>query len=219
MNWYLKKPDGAVFGPADLETLRAWAADGRVQPGDKLSSDRASWQPAHEVSDLEMRWRVELATGDLFGPIHLLALRDLVADGSVRPLAALTNLETGVSRPVSEELLPAVIELNRLLMESLSGKTARHAADAEDAHRWRRLYEEEVAHTQARIAEREKDLASRLQQAEAGAERERAAAEEARKRQLGAEEAYRDILKQFRELNDKFIRLRQELMQAKARPA
>ena len=30
--WYVKNVAGKVFGPIDLETLRKWVRDGRVEP-------------------------------------------------------------------------------------------------------------------------------------------------------------------------------------------
>ncbi|MDB6006974.1 MAG: hypothetical protein JWR15_3961, partial [Prosthecobacter sp.] len=45
-NWHLlKASDKEVYEAKDLETLRGWAADAKISPLDKISSDnRMSWQ-------------------------------------------------------------------------------------------------------------------------------------------------------------------------------
>jgi hypothetical protein len=54
--WHLlKASDKEVFGPIDLETLRGWAADAKISPLDKISSDnRMSWQRAPMIAELQM---------------------------------------------------------------------------------------------------------------------------------------------------------------------
>ena len=79
MNWHLKKADGeTVYGPVDEKTLEAWAADGRISPFDKVSSDQKEWKPAPQVDALKMEWTVDLDDGRQFGPLHVLAFRELV---------------------------------------------------------------------------------------------------------------------------------------------
>ena len=63
--WHLRKPDGAVYGPVDLDTLGRWAADGRVASDDHVSPDGQAWQPATSVPALGLDWIVQLASGDL----------------------------------------------------------------------------------------------------------------------------------------------------------
>jgi hypothetical protein len=85
MSWYLRKSEGETYGPVGLPVLYQWAADGRIGPDDLLSEDRLHWSAAHERADLEMNWLIELSTGERFGPLHLLAVQALQADGSLPP--------------------------------------------------------------------------------------------------------------------------------------
>ena len=63
MNWYLRKKDGEIYGPVDLETLQLWATDSRIAPEDEASTDREHWSPASGIPDLGMDWVVELRDG------------------------------------------------------------------------------------------------------------------------------------------------------------
>lgn len=76
--WYLKIAENQVFGPASLDTLRTWAADGRIAPDHTISDTRKHWSPASTLSDLELEWEVHLDNGERFGPIHIQAIRDLL---------------------------------------------------------------------------------------------------------------------------------------------
>lgn len=103
-DWYLKKKDDRVYGPVRFKRLCLWAAEGRLDPRDRLSADRESWRPAPDVPALRMKWRVELPTGRMFGPIHILAACRLLFDGIVEPGATLESLtnENGAGEPVRD---------------------------------------------------------------------------------------------------------------------
>ncbi len=81
--WFLRKSSDRPFGPVTWETLRAWAADGRVEPGDEVSADDGAWRPARDIPDLGMDWLVELPDGSLFGPVPLHAFLGMLRDGSL----------------------------------------------------------------------------------------------------------------------------------------
>ncbi|MCX6996422.1 MAG: GYF domain-containing protein [Kiritimatiellaeota bacterium] len=115
MNWFLKKTDNTVYGPVTLAVLQHWAADGRIAPGDLLSPDQQTWQPAEELPELDMVWHVELQDGSFYGPIHLLATGDLVRDGAVAPTARVANQKTGREHALNEALLLTVLEQNAQL--------------------------------------------------------------------------------------------------------
>lgn len=89
--YFLKKGDGTIYGPADIEALKAWAREGRVAPDDLVSKDKEFWYPAPTLTDLEMNWLVQLTDGTQYGPIHLHALQELVEDGSLSPNDVVTN--------------------------------------------------------------------------------------------------------------------------------
>ena len=48
VKWYFKTADGMVYGPVDLQVLKAWQADDVFVPGNQVSSDGENWIPADE---------------------------------------------------------------------------------------------------------------------------------------------------------------------------
>jgi hypothetical protein len=89
--YFLKKADGAIYGPSDLNTLQGWAREGRVAPDDMISKDKDVWYPAPTLTDLEMNWLVHLSDGTQYGPIHLQALKELIEEGSLSADDLVTN--------------------------------------------------------------------------------------------------------------------------------
>ncbi len=108
MNSYLKRSDGEVYGPVDLPTLQLWATDGRVAPDDMVSEDQKSWRRARDVDELGMVWKVELRDGMVYGPVHILALRELIRDGTVSSQAKIKNMKSGDVKVAFEALLDAM---------------------------------------------------------------------------------------------------------------
>ena len=113
MNWYLLKNDGTVYGPVGWSELQEWAADGRIAPEDCLSEDRRSWKSAPSFADLRMEWLVELDDGSRYGPIHLMALREMQQEGSLsgdtRLLHARTQEPTTLGDALKTAPAPAPI--------------------------------------------------------------------------------------------------------------
>lgn len=141
--WRLRKEDGQVFGPADLATMRAWAAAGRVAPNDQVSRDGERWSPAPAFVDLQLNWMVETPDGTTYGPIHLEACRALAREGALPPDSRFRNIRTrtvlgpdatpaGAPPADAAGLPPAWTALAR---------DRDQLADA--ARRWQTLYEEE----------------------------------------------------------------------------
>lgn len=108
MNSYLKRSDGEVYGPVDLPTLQLWATDGRVAPDDMVSEDQKSWRRARDIDELGMDWKVELRDGMVYGPVHILALRDLIRDGTVSSQAKIKNMKSGEVKIAFQALLDAL---------------------------------------------------------------------------------------------------------------
>lgn len=134
--WYLRKPDGAVYGPVALDLLRAWAADGRVAPDDQLSANQADWQPAPALAALEMDWVVQLAPGDLLGPVHLLALRDAWQADLIAPRTPVVRRRTGQSHDLADTLVSALIlqdEQQRARLAELANRLEQLEAERADA--------------------------------------------------------------------------------------
>ena len=109
-HWYLRKRDGIVYGPVPLSDLCHWAADGRVEPGDQVSNDSASWQSAADLPDLEMDYTILLQDDTAYGPVHLLAVQELLIDGSIRGTTWVVREETGEKKPAADWLVPRLVE-------------------------------------------------------------------------------------------------------------
>ena len=85
--WYVRMEDGKVYGPADIQSLVKWAADGRVEPTSFVSQDRKSWRPAQTMPELEMKWLVETEPGKVFGPFNRAVVIGLFKDDGVAKTA------------------------------------------------------------------------------------------------------------------------------------
>jgi len=105
--WYVRSEEGAVYGPASLGTLVAWAREGRVEPTGYVSRDRKNWTPPQLLPELEMKWLVETVPGRIFGPFNRELVKRLVADGSVPATAKAYRL---YELPVDRDPDPVVVE-------------------------------------------------------------------------------------------------------------
>jgi hypothetical protein len=85
--WYVRTGDGAMYGPASPLELVGWAAEARIVPGCQVSRDGVTWAPAETIPRLRMEWTVEITPEEKIGPLHLLAIGDLVREGTI-PLGA-----------------------------------------------------------------------------------------------------------------------------------
>ncbi|MCX7008719.1 MAG: GYF domain-containing protein [Kiritimatiellaeota bacterium] len=115
MEWYLKKATGDVFGPVTTAALRQWAAGGRIAPDDQVSTDQETWMPAVDLPDLGLDWMVEVSPAKTYGPFHLLALGDLIREGSVPAASPIVHRVTGERHVLHEALLLVVLEQNTRL--------------------------------------------------------------------------------------------------------
>ena len=81
--WYVRTEDGKVYGPADIAAMVVWAKDGRIEPTGFVSRDRVNWMPSQLLPELEMKWLVEVAPGEVFGPFNRDLLIRLFNDKSI----------------------------------------------------------------------------------------------------------------------------------------
>ena len=95
--WFLRLDDGKVFGPVPLTELLEWAVDCRIGPEHQVSLDKKDWKSASEVDELRMQWKVKLEDGELFGPVNLFAVSQLIQDGVVGSDPALAHKTSGKS--------------------------------------------------------------------------------------------------------------------------
>ena len=156
MAMYLKKKDGQEFGPVDLDVMKEWAAQGRVEPTDVVSEDRDSWKPAPEYEELGMDWVVHQPDGQEYGPVNASALANLLQEEIALPGTRVhqKNEQSGV-----EEDRPAGPAGKELTLEGLIKSNA--ILEREAAH-WREMYES----TAVEARRREDQLTARLKEAD-----------------------------------------------------
>lgn len=82
-NWFLRIVSGVVYGPVPTKSLRSWAEQGRVQPGDEISLDQKTWQPVQDLEELDISWYLEDSSGALTGPFNKSAAERLITEGRV----------------------------------------------------------------------------------------------------------------------------------------
>lgn len=127
MEWYVKSPDGAVFGPADIEKLKGWADESRLSPEHLVSSDGGkTWSPVSRLPELEMGYLVEVAPGDIFGPFTRKVVDSLAENG---------QLSADARMFVPAEELSSALEESRLLREELAAVKASLAAETAERER------------------------------------------------------------------------------------
>ncbi len=108
--YFLRTPDGTIYGPVDLVTLCIWAVDARVIPGCELSERQDVWFPVETIPELRLNWTVKFGDGTLYGPLNLLAIRVLSAEKSIPAGASLTEKGTMRAAILDESLLPLYVE-------------------------------------------------------------------------------------------------------------
>ena len=182
--WYVKNTAGKVFGPIDLETLKGWVKDGRIEPLAGISSDLKNWMLAPLKPELEMNWVVENEPGQFYGPTHRNVLDDLKKAGSLSREARFFLDDRGVGAERMKALEGALAakdaELARrekVLAEAqkLSGKKDLQLAAAQKTIAQR---DDRIAADMAALAQRDGQIAE-LTKTVAQKEGERARAEKA----------------------------------------
>lgn len=109
MSWFLRKKNGDEYGPVELNELQEWAHDGRIEPDDAISADREIWNPAPTLAALGMEWMVELPeAGGMYGPVNLLAARELLLTQAISPQARVVHKITGEEGVLIERLFAVV---------------------------------------------------------------------------------------------------------------
>lgn len=102
--WYLLKVSGnEIFGPAPLSQLRIWAAEAKISPMDRVSSDnRKTWLRAPMVTELQMDWLVEMPDGFLYGPTSVGTLQEFLATGEIDERTTVINTFENTKTRINE---------------------------------------------------------------------------------------------------------------------
>ncbi len=109
MSWYLQKNDGETYGPVEMDELQHWAAEGRIAPQDKLSQDNKHWAAAPDAAELGMDWIASMPDQPTYGPLHLRAFLDLIADGFLAADSRIQHRKSGKIVVLGDALLHALI--------------------------------------------------------------------------------------------------------------
>ncbi|HRZ11978.1 MAG TPA: GYF domain-containing protein [Kiritimatiellia bacterium] len=237
MSWFLKQSDGQTYGPHEEDTLRQWAADGRIGADDQISQDQQHWYPAPDLVSLEMDWMIRLPDGSLFGPVHLKAIPLLAQSGEVSADAEIVNRRTAQVMSVQAALVGGAAE--SAPPPQATWKDLAQSRDFHDheARKWKNLYEQErdrAAQTETglsrKLAEmRESELSARvrLEQAERQlarlteeqrrleAELEQSGGSDPRARAMTWMKAYQDLSARHDSLMAEFAAKTREIQEAR----
>ncbi|MBT3192599.1 MAG: OmpA family protein [Verrucomicrobia bacterium] len=103
-NWFLRKPDGAEYGPVTTSELQRWATQCRIMAGNGVSADRENWQRVEDIEELEMDWVAHRPDGREYGPFNIAATRELFEHDVLPEDAVLTNRKTNKTVTVQQVL-------------------------------------------------------------------------------------------------------------------
>lgn len=149
--WYVRNPEGKVFGPIDLETLKSWVKDGRVEPLAGVSSDLQNWILAPLKPELEMNWVVENNPGQFYGPTHRTVVEDLVKTGTLSRDARFYEDDRGAA----EERIRAL----ELALAAKDAEVSRRDVALAEAQRQRAKIELSLAAVQKAVTQRDDRVA------------------------------------------------------------
>lgn len=58
--WQVRKPDGNIYGPADISTIQIWIEENRILPEDDMIEENGNnWKPAKSISDFSDLFTIE----------------------------------------------------------------------------------------------------------------------------------------------------------------
>ncbi len=163
--WYVKGDEGKVFGPIDLETLKKWVRDGRVDPLAGVSNDLQNWTIAPSRPELEMNWVVENNPGQFYGPTHKAVIDDLKKSGSLIPSARFyfDDRGTWAQRIAAAEktIADRDAELSRrdVALSEAQKTSARKDAQIEEVKKSLAQRDARVAETTTLLAQRDSQIA------------------------------------------------------------
>lgn len=107
--WFLRKPEGTVFGPVEQDELLRWASTDRIGPEDAVSSDRKDWLPAAQLPGLKLWWMIEWPDGHRAGPYHVSSLAEMLADGELDGNEAVRHVHTQQAASLLQTLHDALL--------------------------------------------------------------------------------------------------------------
>jgi len=169
--YYLRTPDGAIYGPVDIGTLCIWATDARVIPGCEWSERKDVWFPVEDIPELRLNWSVQLADGTVYGPLNLLAIRVLATEKSIPLGAKLSEMGTGRKAVLDDSVIPLLEEEFHQMLAGCGSWMSATVGALREAQRvaLSKAIESDskLVDLQARIENSDKDLAVSMRLTEA----------------------------------------------------
>jgi hypothetical protein len=169
--WHLlKAADREVYGPTSLDQLKAWAAEAKISPLDKVSSDnRSTWQRAPMVPELQMDWLVEMPDASLYGPTSVGTLQEFLATGEIDGHITVINCLTGKSSRLEHlpffQVSPQHIRSAETVLQQSNQGAASSAVGSDDTLRHRiQWLEKQVMDLQHQLGVAENHIESLRQQ-------------------------------------------------------
>lgn len=124
----MKSHDKNVFGPTTLSALQSWAAEAKISPMDKVSSDgQRSWVRAPMVAQLQMDWLIELEDAYLYGPTTVGTIQEFLSTGEINEHTQLINCRDNYRGTVRE--LKFLVSSPRKLNVTHEKPLGRRSAD------------------------------------------------------------------------------------------
>ena len=132
MSWYVKAPDGKVFGPAGLDKLKAWTDESRITSDCQVSKDGKSWAPASSLADLGMIFLIELKPGYVFGPYSQKVIENMVDAGEFPPEAKVYVTQETLAAAMEEaESFRSSLAVTSAALEKSNSELEKTAAELE----------------------------------------------------------------------------------------
>ena len=133
--YYLRTPDGTVYGPVDIVTLCIWATDARVIPGCELSEKQDVWFPVEKIAELRLNWSVQFSDGAVYGPLNLLAIRVLAAENSIPAGVRLSELGSGRTAVLDDSIMSLLVEEFHQMLAGCGALMSTTLGTLQRAHR------------------------------------------------------------------------------------
>lgn len=229
MSWRLRKPSQAIYGPVELPELCRWAAEGRILPDDEVCENDGAWKLSVEVAELELNWLLPRKDGQAKGPLHILAYAELLQRRILRGDEVITHRATGDKCTVAQAVAPELIRRAEALAAALDAQpqTPPVQPEKDDATGLEKTVQDLTRRYErllARTREQEDELrtlkhalantqsTSTEQLAAATAARQKAEKETAEylKQLTDLKALHEELTRNFRDLNDRYIRLRDQ---------
>ena len=210
VKWYVRKPDGSVYGPETAAVLLEWAAESRIVSGNEVSRDKKHWIAAEDLPYLQMDWMAESPDGGRYGPFNVLATRELCEHEVLSEDAALKNIKTGEKSSVAEQLKSQPGRHQDVLFEESAQAEAPVEASSSKRKRRKKPAEEGVPVAEAgalqqqveELGTQRKQLEKKVRQQQKLLKQQEDALDVVRRDQAQEQEALRNEVEQLREQLD-----------------